>query len=114
MARGSEKVFYVICRYSQLRVLYPVLISEGTVMDAFVYPRHVVEAAVIRPRQSFLRITIPQVLRDRSITIIILLNYGSQALGGIDIKVVDHVIVAGEQFYSFAREVTLPAYEGAG
>ena len=36
-----------------------------------------------------------------------------QALGGIDIKLVDHVIVAGDQFYSFTREGTLPAYEGA-
>ena len=68
----------------------------------------------IRPRQSFLRITIPQALCDRRITIIILPNDGSQALGGIDIKVVDHVIVAGEQFYSFAREGTLPVYEGGG
>jgi len=46
MAGRSEEVFYVLCLDSQLRVLYPALISEGTVKDAFVHPRHVVEAAV--------------------------------------------------------------------
>lgn len=35
----------------------------------------------------------------------------AQTLGGIDIRVVDRVIVAGDQIYSFAREGVLPAYE---
>ena len=34
-----------------------------------------------------------------------------RTLGGIDIRVVDHVIVAGDQIYSFAREGVLPAYD---
>lgn len=33
-----------------------------------------------------------------------------QALGAIDIPVLDHVIVAGERPYSFAREGVLPKY----
>ncbi len=46
MAGRPEEVFYLICLDSRLRVLYPALISEGTVKDALVHPRHVVEAAI--------------------------------------------------------------------
>jgi len=34
-----------------------------------------------------------------------------QALGPLDIKVLDHIIVAGNRAYSFASEGVLPAYE---
>jgi DNA repair protein RadC len=37
-----------------------------------------------------------------------------QALGGINVHVVDHVIVAGDLIYSFSREGTLPVYEAPG
>ncbi|NJD55278.1 MAG: hypothetical protein FIA94_02605, partial [Nitrospirae bacterium] len=37
-----------------------------------------------------------------------------QALGGINVQVVDHIIVAGELIYSFQCEGTLPVYEAAG
>jgi len=115
MAGRSEEVFYVICLDSQLRVLYPALISEGTVKDALVHPRHVVESAV----------------RHKAASVILAHNHPSgsakpsahdhkltrnlvQALGGINVHVVDHVIVAGELIYSFSREGTLPVYEAAG
>ncbi len=112
MAGRSEEVFYVICLDSQLKVLYPALISEGTVKDAYVHPRHVVEAAVRHKAASVILAhnhpagTVKPSHHDHSITRRLV-----QALGGIDIKVVDHVIVAGEQFYSFAREGTLPVFE---
>ena len=114
MAGRSEEVFYVICLDSQLRVLYPALISEGTVKDALVHPRHVAEAAIRHKAASVILAhnhpagTVKPSQHDHGITRRLV-----QALGGIDIKVVDHVIVAGEQFYSFAREGTLPGYEGA-
>lgn len=112
MAGRSEEVFYVICLDSQLRILYPSLISEGTVKDAFVHPRHVVEAAVRHKAASVIFAhnhpagTVRPSHHDHSITKRLV-----QALGGIDIKVVDHVIVAGEHIYSFSREGTLPLYE---
>ena len=113
MAGRAEEVFYVVCLDSQLRVLYPALISEGTVRDALVHPRHVVEAAV----------------RHKAASVILTHNHpaGSprpsshdhkltrnlvQALGGINVTVVDHIIVAGELTYSFQREGTLPGFEG--
>ena len=115
MAGRSEEVFYAICLDSQLRVLYPALISEGTVKDAFVHPRHVVEAAV-RHRAAAVILshnhpagTTRPSGHDRRITKRLV-----DALGSIDIKVVDHIIVSGEQVYSFQREGALPAYEGSG
>jgi len=112
MAGRSEEVFYVICLDSQLRILYPALISEGTVKDAYVHPRHVVEAAVRHKAASVILAhnhpagSVRPSHHDHGITKRLV-----QALGGIDIKVVDHVIVAGEQFYSFTWEGTLPVYE---
>lgn len=113
MAGRAEEVFYLICLDSQLRVLYPALISEGTVKDALVHPRKVAEAAV----------------RHKAASVILAHNHpaGSakpsghdhaltkrlvQALGGMSVQVVDHIIVAGEQIYSFQREGTLPVFEG--
>jgi len=114
MAGRSEEVFYVICLDSQLRILYPALISEGTVKDAFVHPRRVVEAAVRHKAAAVILAhnhpagTIRPSSQDQRITQRLV-----EALGSIDIKVVDHVIVAGEQYYSFAREGALPVYKGA-
>ena len=113
MAGRSEEVFYVICLDSQLRVLHPALISEGTVKDALVHPRHVVEAAVRHKAASVILShnhpagSAKPSTHDQKLTRNLV-----QALGGINVTVVDHVIVAGEQIYSFSREGTLPRYEG--
>ena len=51
MAGRPEEVFYVLCLDTQCRVLYPALIGEGTVKEAHVQPRHVVEE-VLRHRAA--------------------------------------------------------------
>ncbi len=111
MAGRPEEVFYVLCLDSHCRVLYPALISEGTVKEAHVEPRHVVEEA----------------LRHRAASVVLAHNHPGgaakpsnadhrltgllvQTLGAIGIPVLDHVIVAGEQTYSFAREGVLPKF----
>ncbi len=115
MAGRPEEVFYLICLDSQLKVLYPVLISEGTVKDALVHPRHVVEAAIRHKAASVILAhnhpagTVRPSGHDHAITKRLV-----QALGAIHIQVVDHIIVAGQQIYSFQREGTLPVYENAG
>lgn len=114
MAGRSEEVFYLICLDSQLKVLYPALISEGTVKDALVHPRHVAEAAVRHKAASVILAhnhpagSAKPSVHDHKLTRSLV-----QALGGIHVQVVDHIIVAGEQIYSFSREGTLPVYEGA-
>jgi DNA repair protein RadC len=112
MAGRPEEVFYLICLDSQLRVLYPALISEGTVKDAFVHPRHVVEAAVRHKAASVILAhnhpagSVKPSSHDLKLTRNLV-----QALGGMNVQVVDHIIVAGEQIYSFSREGTLPLFE---
>lgn len=115
MAGRPEEVFYVLCLDAQCRVIYPALISEGTVKDAHVHPRHVVEEAI----------------RHRAASVILAHNHPSgsarpsnhdhrltkhlvQALGALEIGVLDHIIVAGELAFSFAREGVLPQYEPVG
>lgn len=112
MVGRTEEVFYVLCMDTQCRVIFPALISEGTVKDAHVHPRQVVEEAV----------------RHRAASVILAHNHPAgtarpsnadhrltrqlvQALGALDIPVLDHIIVAGEQTYSFGREGVLPRYE---
>lgn len=112
MAGRSEEVFYVICLDSRLRVLYPALISEGTVKDALVHPRHVVEAAVRHKASSVILAhnhpsgSVNPSAHDQALTRSLV-----QALGGINVQVVDHIIVGGEGTYSFQREGLLPGYE---
>ena len=114
MAGRAEEVFYVICLDSQLRVLYPALVSEGTVKDAVVHPRHVVEAALRHKAASVILAhnhpggSIKPSGHDHKITARLV-----QSLRSIDINVVDHVIVAGDLIYSFAREGVMPAFEPA-
>lgn len=115
MAGRAEEVFYVLCLDSQLRVLFPALISEGTVKDALVHPRHVVEAA-IRHRAAAVILahnhpggTTKPSTHDHRLT-----RQLVTALGAIGISVHDHVIVAGESTYSFAREGAMPKFEGDG
>ncbi|MBI5101417.1 MAG: DNA repair protein RadC [Nitrospirae bacterium] len=112
MAGRSEEVFYALCLDSQLRVVYPALISEGTVKDALVHPRHVVEAALRHKASSVILAhnhpggSVRPSSHDHRLT-----RHLVQALGSINIHVADHIIVAGEQIYSFSREGTLPAFE---
>lgn len=112
MAGRVEEVFYVICLDSALCVLYPALISEGTVKDALVHPRHVIEAAVRHRASSVILAhnhpggSAKPSTQDHKLTRRLV-----QALGHIDIQTADHIIVARGQIYSFAREGTLPAYE---
>lgn len=112
MAGRPEEVFYVLCLDTQCRVLYPALISEGTVKEAAVYPRHVVEVAIRHRAASVVfahnhpaGTTTPSP-QDHNLTKLLI-----QALGPLDIKVLDHIIVAGNRAYSFASEGVLSAYK---
>jgi DNA repair protein RadC len=112
MTGRPEEVFYVLCLNSQNRLVYPALVGQGTVKEAHVNPRHVVEEA----------------LRHRAANVVLAHNHpgGSakpsnadhrltallvQTLGAIGIPVLDHVIVAGQHTFSFAREGVLPKYK---
>lgn len=112
MAGRPEEVFYVLCLDTQCKVVYPALISEGTIKEAVVYPRHVVEVAIRHRAASVIFAhnhpagTSSPSPQDHHLTRLLV-----QALGPLDIKVLDHIIVAANQAYSFASEGVLPVYE---
>nr|VFK40205.1 MAG: DNA repair protein RadC [Candidatus Kentron sp. SD]VFK45749.1 MAG: DNA repair protein RadC [Candidatus Kentron sp. SD]VFK78449.1 MAG: DNA repair protein RadC [Candidatus Kentron sp. SD] len=115
MAGRSQEVFYLLCLDTQCRVLYPALLSEGTVRETHVHPRHVVEAAIRHRAASVILAhnhpsgaTRPS-RQDRELTRRLV-----QALGGVDIAVLDHVIVGGDNVYSFAEAGILPSYREFG
>jgi DNA repair protein RadC len=111
MAGRPEEAFYALCLDSQCRVLYPALIGEGTVKEAHVHPRHVVEEALRHRAASVILAhnhpggTSRPSNADHKLTAVLV-----QALGAIGITVLDHIIVAGEKVFSFAREGVLPKY----
>ena len=109
MAGRTREVFYVLCLDSQLRVKFPAQISQGTVKDAFVHPREVVEAALAHHASAVVLAhnhpsgEVTPSKSDHQLT-----RQLVQALGIIDIAVLDHVIIADEDSYSFAEMGTLP------
>lgn len=112
MAGRPEEVFYLLCLDTQCRVIYPALISEGTVKEAQVHPRHVVEEAIRHRAASVILAhnhpsgTAKPSNHDHQITRLLV-----NALGPLGIQVLDHIIVAGEQTYSFARNGVMSNYE---
>lgn len=112
MAGRPEEVFYVLCLDTQCKVVYSALISEGTIKEAVVYPRQVVEVAIRHRAASVIFAhnhpagTTNPSPQDHHLTKLLV-----QALGPLDIKVLDHIIVGANQAYSFASEGVLPNYE---
>lgn len=101
----TYEVFYVICLDTQNRVNYAVRVHEGTINETPVYPRIIVETVLrhqansvilahnhpggsLRPSDADLQIT-------KKIT---------AALEAISVHVVDHIIVAGDRYFSFAEK----------
>lgn len=101
----TYEVFFVICLDSQCGVIFPALVHEGTIDQAPVYPRMIVET----------------VLRHKAHSIILAHNHpgGSpqpskqdievtkkirQALQPISVSVLDHIIAAGRRYVSLAEK----------
>ena len=103
---GAEnESMYLMCLDTRQRLLNSVLISTGTIDEATIYPRNIVRAA----------------LKYNAASVIIAHNHPSgnlipskgdisatttivNALTSIDVKVVDHIIVAGRNYYSFSEK----------
>lgn len=100
----NYEAFYVCCLNSQNHLIYAALVHEGTINEAPVYPRLIVETA----------------LRHKASSIILAHNHpgGSlkpsgadievtrkicEAMKTISIPVIDHMIVAGSNYFSFAE-----------
>lgn len=104
----KNEAFYLICLDSQRKLNFAPLISEGTIDQAPIYTREIVE----------------QALKYQAASVIITHNHPSgllvasradieatkkiiMALETINIEVLDHIIVAGEEYMSFAEKKML-------
>lgn len=98
------EAFYLICLDAQNRVNNAALVHEGTINEALVYPRLIVELALRHQANSVILAhnhpggTVQPSKADIEVTRKII-----AALGAISIQVSDHIIVAGEQYFSFAE-----------
>jgi len=100
----TYEVFYVICLDSQNKVNYAALVHEGTINEAAVYPRLIVEAALRHKAASvILAHNHPGGGMQPSKADIEVTQRIKEALKAISIGTVDHVIAAGDKYYSFAE-----------
>lgn len=99
------EVFYVICLDAQNRVNHAALVHEGTLNEAPVYPRLIVEAALRHKANSvILSHNHPGGSLTASGPDLDVTRRIRSALSAISIPVVDHVIVAGERYVSLAEQ----------
>ncbi|KJS20185.1 MAG: DNA repair protein RadC [Clostridiaceae bacterium BRH_c20a] len=99
------EVFYLICLDTQNRVVHAVLIHEGTINEAPVYPRIIVETALRHQAHSvILAHNHPGGSLNPSKADIDVTQRIKAALMPIDIKVIDHIVVAGGRYVSFAEQ----------
>lgn len=98
----TYEVFFVICLDSQNRVNYAALVHEGTLNEVSVYPRLVVEVVLRHQANSvILAHNHPGGTLNPSNDDIELTKKIKAALEPISVKVVDHIITAGDKYMSF-------------
>ena len=105
MLGRPEEAFYVLCLDVRCRLLKAVLISEGTSRETAVHPSKVAEAALRHRASGVIFVhnhpagSLSPSSQDRQLTRRLI-----QALGPLSIRVLDHLILAGERVYSFAEQ----------
>lgn len=101
----TYEAFYLICLDAQNRVNYAALVHEGTINEAPVYPRLIVEAALRHQANSvILAHNHPGGSLHPSSADIEVTKKIKAALELIDIKVNDHIIVAGDRYISLMEK----------
>jgi DNA repair protein RadC len=97
--------FYLISLDNQNRVISSTLVHEGTINESAVYPRIIVETA-LRHQASKVLIAHnhPGGSTKPSNADILVTKKIVSALETIDIPVIDHIIVAGNVYVSFAEK----------
>jgi DNA repair protein RadC len=109
LAGRIYEVFYVVSLDTQNRVNYADMVHEGTINEAAIYPRLIVETALRHQASSVILAHnhpgggIKPSGADISVT-----NKIVSTLESISIKVLDHIIVAGDRYFSFAEQGLLP------
>ena len=99
----TVEIFYVICLDNKRRLINTTMISKGTVDEAAIYPREVVRAAIQDKATGVILAhnhpggTLKPSNADAEVTRQII-----DGLRFIGVDVLDHIVVAGDTYYSFA------------
>lgn len=104
-AGKTYEAFFLICLNTQNRVTHADLVHEGSLDEVSVYPRMIVEAAIRHKANSVilahnhpgggLNPSKADIETTQKITV---------ALDVISISIMDHIIVAGDKYISFAEK----------
>ncbi|HBI74008.1 MAG TPA: hypothetical protein DDY59_12590 [Lachnospiraceae bacterium] len=97
--------FFILCLDAQNRVNHAALVHKGTINEAPVYPRIIVETALRHKANSIiLAHNHPGGSLKASGADIDVTRKICQAMKPISIHVADHIIVAGDRYVSFAEQ----------
>ncbi|KOA18071.1 hypothetical protein CLHOM_35840 [Clostridium homopropionicum DSM 5847] len=101
----SYEVFYVICLDAQHNLLHYEIVHEGTIDEAPIYPRLIVESALRHKAHSIiLSHNHPGETMNISESDINATKRIISALAPIEIDVIDHIIIAGNRYISFSEQ----------
>lgn len=104
-AGRTNEAFYLLCLDPNCRLIREVMLHEGTVNEVSVHPRTVVETAIRNnASQVIFAHNHPKGMLEPSANDIAYTRRLTVALSTIGIHIIDHIIVSGEETYSFARE----------
>lgn len=101
----KQEKFFVLLLNSSNQIIRKVDITSGLVDRSLVHPREVFRAAIVENASSMIVLhnhpsgNPNPSIADKDVTRILI-----EAGKIIEIKVLDHIILAGNSFYSFARE----------
>ena len=101
----TVEVFYVLCLDTARKLNYTALIAEGTLDQTPAYPRSIANAALTHQAASIiLTHNHPGGTDSPSIRDVEATRHIVRGMGFLGIKVIDHILVAGDKFYSFAKQ----------
>ncbi len=107
----NRECFYAICLNLHRKVIYAEKLSEGTQTDAPLYPRNLMETLLkYKATGVVLAHNHPGGMLSPSRNDITATKKIIDLLTPVGIEVVDHIIVAGDQYYSFSEHKTLPLW----
>jgi len=101
----DTEAFLILFLDNQNNVLSHKIVAEGTINEAAVYPREVMKAAIRRNASSImLAHNHPGGSKKPSQGDIQVTKRLKEAAETLDIKIIDHLIIAGGEYFSFAED----------
>ncbi len=101
----DTEAFMILFLDNQNNVLNHKIVAEGTINEAAVYPREVMKAAIRRNASSImLAHNHPGGSKKPSQGDIQVTKRLKEAAETLDIKIIDHIIIAGNEYFSFAED----------